>query len=294
MNISSFLNYLQYEKRFSRHTLVAYKSDLEQLDKYLLSVYEISDEKQVSHSLLRSWMVELVSDKLQTKSIRRKISAVKSYFRFLLRKGEIEKNPASALSSPKLPRRLPKTLDPNCISSLIDHHFFKDDFEGYRDRLIIELLFDCGIRLSELIDLSEQDISFSQMQLRILGKGKKERILPLSKSLKELIIKYLTYRHEIYETDAAFSLLLTDKGQKLYPNFVHRLLKKYLDTVTTAEHKNPHVMRHTFATTLLNNGADLNAIKTLLGHSSLAATQVYTHNSIEKIKKVYLQSHPKA
>lgn len=294
MYIQSFFNYLRHEKRYSEHTLDAYRSDIEQLSKYLKVVYEINDIQEAKPTLLRSWIVQLMSEKIAAKSIRRKISSIKSFYKFLLRKGIIDQNPTAALIIPKLPKRLPKTIEAETVTNLLGNHYYNEEHDGLRDQIIITLLFETGIRLSELINMSDKQLDLAQNQIRILGKGNKERIVHISNNLSILIKKYLTKRNEIFGTESSFALLRTDKGQNLYPNFVHRLLKTQLATVTTATHTHPHVMRHTFATTLLNNGADLNAIKSLLGHSSLAATQVYTHNSIEKIKKVYSQSHPKA
>ena len=291
--VDSFLKYLQYEKRFSVHTTSAYKQDLDQLTEYLNSTYEISDPKEATHSLLRSWVVSLMEEGLAPTSVNRKIATLKSYYKFLQGRSVIDQNPALKLRPLKTEKRLPSFVRENEMTVLLDQIPFAEDFSGTRDKLIFELLYATGIRLSELIGLKDSDINFYQNQIKVLGKRNKERIIPIPDSVAVAIKSYIKVRSAEFPECENF-LILTDSGTKLYPVFVYRTVNRYLNLVTTISKKSPHVLRHTFATHLLNKGADLNAVKDLLGHTSLAATQVYTHNSMEKLKSVFDQAHPKA
>ncbi len=295
MQSASFFNYLQYEKRYSPQTLKAYQTDLAQFLAYLQDFYQIDDPTLVTHTHIRSWMVELVNNNISARSINRKLSTLKTYFRFLQKKGLVTNNPTLNVSAPKGSFRLPKVLEAEKIDQLLNEHHFGNDFEGTRNQLIIAMFYETGIRLSELINLQKSQIDLNQKILTITGKGNKQRILSFSEKLHANLLAYMDKREETFPTiEADANFFLTQKGKSLYPKLIHRLLEQKLSWVTTSQHTNPHTLRHTFATTLLNNGADLNSIKELLGHSSLAATQVYTHNSIEKIKNIYKQAHPKS
>lgn len=293
MNAESFLNYLRYEKRLSEHTLLAYTNDLEQLNSYLKTVYSIEDIREVTHSVIRSWIVSLIENKLSSRSANRKISTLKSFYKFLIREKVIDSNPMHKIQSPKIPKRLPVFIEESKMNSLSEDVTFENNITGKRNLLIIEMFYTCGIRRNELINLKELDINLKGNTIKVLGKRNKERIVPITQELKKLIEDYSAEKKKNNLVDNEF-LFITDSGDKLYPKLVYRIVTGTLEQITTLSKKSPHVLRHTFATHLLNNGANLNAIKELLGHSSLAATQVYTHNTIEKLKSVYSKAHPKA
>lgn len=293
MRTESYLRYLEHEKRYSAHTLKSYSTDLLQFSEYLKDQYHLNKENKVELLHIRSWIVSLVNREISAKTINRKLSTLKSYFRYLQKRGDIKKNPASLVKAPKVPERLPKTIAPDKISILLEERFFGSDFTGRRDKLILAMLFETGVRLSELINMQVSAIDWGGNSIKVLGKRKKERLVHFSASLKKDLKSYLAARDHL-EVGSTNEIFLTAKGKPIYPNLVHRVLKKYLPLVSTSLDRHPHILRHTFATALLNNGADLNAIKELLGHSSLAATQVYTHNSIEKMKVIYNDTHPKA
>ena len=295
MHKERFLQYLEYEKRFSPHTLSAYRTDLGQFADFLKLTYEITSPTEVGHTHIRSWIVDLLGKNNSTRSINRKLSCLKTYFKFLRKQGEIWKNPMAKVIAPKTGKRLPVFVNEHKMELLFSEINFGEGFKGLRNRLLMELLYCTGMRRSELIGVKMQDIDFANYQLKVLGKGNKERLIPVAWHLINLIGHYQVERQRFMSDKHDHEhLLVTDKGLPLYPGFVYKLVKKYLSVVTTLEQRSPHVLRHTFATHLSNSGADLNAIKELLGHSSLAATQVYMHNSIEKLKKVYAQAHPKA
>ncbi len=295
MYIEHFIKYLKYERRYSEHTVRAYQKDLEQFYNFLKdSGYNdnFSDYKEVE-KLIRGWLIKLIEDKISERTINRKFSTLKTYFKFLVQQEKIRRNPMTKIYLPKISKRLPQFVDEEKMNLLLEEDYFKDDFSGIRDRLIIEILYQTGIRLSELINIKDSDVDFNSSQLKILGKRKKERIVPLTDELIRLIRSYLHLRDFRFSSKSSNSLLVTDKGRKLYEKFVYRVVKKYLGTVTTLDKKSPHVLRHTFATHMLNRGAELNAIKELLGHANLSATQVYTHSTFEKLKKIYKQAHPR-
>ena len=294
MNITTFLKYLEFEKRFSPHTISAYKSDLEQFYIFLKLTYEIEQAKDIGHIHIRAWVVELIQNKITPRSINRKLSTLKSYFKFLKKRKSIIQNPMLKVIAPKVGKRLPVVVKELEIENLFEQIDFGEGFPAVRDEMIMELLYSTGMRRSELIQLTPSDLDFHQQHIKVLGKGNKERLIPFAKKLNDRLKNYLLVRNEEFSLSLKDPLFLTNKGQKLYPKFVYNLVKKYLSHVTTVEQRSPHVLRHSFATHLSGNGADLNAIKELLGHSSLAATQVYTHNSIEQLKKVYQQAFPKA
>lgn len=289
-----FFKYLQFEKRYSPHTLLSYQTDLGQFRAYLAETYGITDPAEADHPILRSWIVTLVQKKLDTRTINRKIACLRSYYKFLLVQERITKNPTLRLKSPKASKKLPAFVPEAAFNSFLDAFAFTDDFEGQRDKLILEFLYGTGIRLAELIGIAENDIDIYNKLVKVTGKGNKERVLPLNDTLIASIKQYQEKKKTQFPDNYTTKLLVTNKALPLYPKIVYRIVKKHLNLVTTSEHASPHVLRHSFATHLLNKGADLNAIKDLLGHTSLAATQVYTHNSIEKLKSIFDQAHPKA
>jgi integrase/recombinase XerC len=292
MHLDRFYTYLQHEKRFSSHTLTAYKTDLLQ---FMVFVKAHPNASFTDVFLIRSWVVQLMDIQNDTRSINRKISSLKTYFRFLVREKLIEDNPMSKVQSPKATKKLPVIIREENISELLDNeNVFENNFKSLRDKLVIELLFGTGIRLAELIGLEETDINWYENAIKVTGKRSKERIIPLNKELFALIQEYLMCKKSEIFDNKSLNLIVTDTGNAPYPKLIYRIVQKYLGYITTQSKKSPHVLRHTFATSLLNNGADLNAIKELLGHANLSATQVYTHNSVERLKLIYKQAHPKA
>lgn len=289
-----FFKYLQYEKRYSPHTLTSYHTDLGQFAQYLQQVYTISDAAEADHTIIRSWILTLVQQNIKPRSINRKIACLRSYYRFLLAQQRIQVNPMLRIKAPKASKKLPAFVPEEPFNTLLDSFTFEENFEGQRERLILEFLYGTGIRLAELLGVEHADIDHRAKTVRVLGKGNKERIVPLNDSLMGSIDAYETEKKRYFGDNNSATLLVTNKARPLYPKFVYRVVKKYISLITTAENNSPHVLRHSFATHLLNKGADLNAIKDLLGHASLAATQVYTHNSIEKLKSIFEKAHPKA
>lgn len=291
--IESFLKYIEFEKRYSKHTVISYKNDLEQFNIFLSNLDQQLNLQSVVYPHIRSWVITLVEDGISPSSVNRKMASLRSYYKFLMKSGALKKDPTVQLKALKTSKRLPQFAQESEMQRLFDLVDFGNDFTGKRDELMMELLYATGIRRSELIALKVDSINLGKSQIKVLGKRNKERIIPLNTEVAELIQKYLKMRDEAFGNTNNF-LLLTDKGEQLYDGFVYRKVKRYLGATTSLEKKSPHILRHTFATHLLNNGADLNAVKELLGHSSLAATQVYTHNSLDKLKKVFEQAHPKA
>ncbi|MES2772875.1 MAG: tyrosine-type recombinase/integrase [Bacteroidota bacterium] len=292
--ISPFIDYLKFEKRYSQHTILAYSKDLDQFFTFLNSNYGEVAIGDIIASFIRTWLANLKNDEMTGKSLNRKISTLKSFFKFLVRQGIISQNPTSTLIAPKIVKRLPAFVDKKDIELLFNHVEFPDDWTGRTERLLLQVLYQTGMRLSELINLKETQVDKHHASLKILGKGNKERILPCNKDLINDLLNYMEAKRATIENPDGSVLFVNAKGKKLYPFGVWRVAVKYLKLVTTTEKKSPHVMRHSFATHLMNNGAELNAVKDLLGHSSLAATQIYTHNTIEKLKDVYKKAHPKA
>jgi len=292
-----FFDYLRFERRYSPHTLLSYQTDLRQFSDYLKTAYELDNSAQADHTLIRSWVVELMQQSLDPRTVNRKIACLRSYFKFLLRTGVITKNPMLRIKSPKVAKKLPDFVPEDSLNGLLNSFEFEDTLAGRRDQLILELLYGTGIRLSELIGIRHDDLSLSGRTVRVTGKGNKQRVVPLNPTLLTVLAKYIAAKQaEFGAGDNAHSaLLVTDKLEPLYEKFVYRTVKHYLSQITTASsQQHPHVLRHSFATHLLSKGADLNAIKELLGHANLAATQVYTHLSIDKLKAVFEKAHPKA
>jgi len=292
----SFFNYLQYEKRYSQHTLISYTTDLNQFMEYLQTAYAINDLTLVDYPIVRSWVAALATKKLNAKTLHRKISSLRSFFKYLIRQKLIAINPTLRLRTPKIAKRLPIYLQSGEMNAVLDtvSNFKEDSFEGIRDKLIIEMLYGTGMRRSELIGLTQQDIDTFQGLVKVTGKGNKERFIPLHQELLANIEKYRHAKNNKFPDNNNEAFIVTDTNSKAYPIFISRIVKKSLNIINTLEKKSPHVLRHSFATNLLHNGADLNAIKELLGHSSLAATQVYTHNSLGKLKEIFDQAHPKS
>jgi integrase/recombinase XerC len=293
--IDSFVTYLEYEKRSSPHTVEAYQRDLVQLKEFIELSFEQKDLTFVSHRELRAWVIDLVEQGLTTTSVNRKIATLRSYYKFLLRNGKIEQDPTYKLKSLKNPKKLPEFVQEKSIASVLVESVYEDNFQGKRDRIVMEFLYLTGVRLSELIGLRWSDIDLIQDQVKVLGKRKKERIIPITKGLKQNIISYQKVFEETFpKAGQSHYFIVNNSGKKSYPMMVYRIVRQYLDLFAQTSKRSPHVLRHTFATHLLNKGADLNAVKDLLGHANLAATQVYTHNSMEKLKAVFEQAHPKA
>jgi integrase/recombinase XerC len=294
MFIALFVKHLQFEKKFSKHTIIAYNKDLSQFSEYLQQIN--LDISGAGHVHVRSWMVDLLEKGAEAKTIHRKISCLRSFYKFLVREQLVDENPLLQLKVPKMPKRLPVFVEEQRMDQLLDdQNVFGDDFSGLRDRLVIELLYGTGIRLAELINLREEDLDSYEKSIKVLGKRNKERIIPIHTSLMCVIKEYMIKKQEqAFDDNKSSTLIVTNVGQKVYSKFIYRVVKKYLSLVSTNEKRGPHTLRHTFATALLNRGADMNAIKELLGHASLAATQVYTHNTVERLKSIYKQAHPKA
>jgi integrase/recombinase XerC len=288
--VISFIEYLQFEKRYSKHTIISYQNDLEQCFQFLLSQYEIADIKQITPSMVRTWLAELKGDEMTAKSINRKISTLKSFFKFQLRQGLVAASPMTTITSPKISKRLPSFVEEKHLDTLFNHVKFTDDWEGSTKKIVMQLLYNTGMRLSELINLKESQIDYSYNQIKVLGKGNKERIIPVNTELLNSLKLYVDAKPE----GAVENIFVSAKGKQLQPRYVYGFVRENLGLVTTVKKKSPHVLRHSFATHLMNNGAELNAVKELLGHSSLAATQIYTHNTIEKLKEVFAKAHPKA
>lgn len=288
-----FLNYLESEKRYSTHTITSYRLDLLQFQEFISIQFDLSEPEKATYQIIRSWLAEMSEHGYNTRTLNRKLATLRSFFKYLLRRSIIEKNPMTGIASPKVRKNIPSFIQEEPLQSILDSFSYNDDFSGLRDRVMLEFLYGTGTRLSEFLNLKNNDINLISGLVKVKGKGNKERFIPLNKSLIQLIRLYNTEKMNKVKNVSEY-FIVTDKGAKAYPVFVYRTIKKYLSMIPTADKKSPHTLRHTFATHLLNKGADLNAIKDLLGHSSLAATQVYTHNSLDKIKAIFDQAHPKA
>jgi len=292
--ISRFTEYLQFEKRFSQHTLRAYSDDLHQFTAFIAIQFDCHVVKEVVPPYVRTWLASIKDAEASAKTINRKISSLKSFFRFQLRQQVIEVSPMASIVSQKQNKRLPRFVEKADMDKIWRHTDFPITWQGQTERLILMLLYQSGMRLSEVINLKEVQLDIAHSSLKILGKGNKERIIPCNKQLINELAHYRDEKRKIFEQFDAAVLFINEKGKKLYPKWVYNAVRKYLDPATTIDKRSPHVLRHTFATHLLNEGADLNAVKELLGHSSLASTQVYTHNTIGKLKDVFKKAHPKA
>ena len=291
-----FLSYLRFEKRFSEHTVKAYSSDLLQYSDYLMTQYNVDDLTSVSHFYIRSWIVSLMEAKMNSRTVNRKVTTLRTFYRFMLKSGSIGKNPMVKVQAPKLSSKLPDYIDELKMQTLLNDSISIETFEDYRDFLVLDFFYRTGVRLSELINLKISDINLYNLTVTVLGKRNKVRQIPITMGFKTQIEKFIVVRKDfLTQAEVDHEFLFTDnKGNKMYPKFVYLLVKSKVSEVYTGKKRSPHVLRHSFATAMLNNGADINAIKELLGHSSLSATQIYTHNSIEKLKEIYKQAFPKA
>ncbi len=292
--IKSFLKYLDTQKNYSPHTLKSYTNDIKQFEEYLLGQYEIEEVEKATHILIRSWMVSLVQDGISPRSINRKLSTLRSFFKYMKRYHNLVSDPMKKIIAPKIAKKLPEYVPEQQLrdreEAKVDYGV---DYDTMRDYLIVEMLYCTGMRRAELISLRDSSINRSRKELKVLGKGNKERIIPLTEKLISLIDDFIRVKGDTFSEQDNY-LFLTSKGKKLYPKLVYNIVKTQLETVTKVKKRSPHILRHSFATHLLNNGADLNAIKELLGHANLSATQIYTHNTIGQLKKVYDKAHPKA
>lgn len=293
MDISRFYLYLESEKRSSAHTLQSYKLDLEQFMAFIKASYSVDSIEEVNSSMIRTWIASMVDDGYKASSIHRKLSSLNAVFRYFMKMGQIASNPARGLAKPKISKRLPTFVDEGQMLALTKSMDNANiDFVGSRNKLIISLFYETGMRLSELMGLTDQSIDFGNSQIKVLGKRNKMRFVPVGKEMIDQINQYIAHRNKSIVERQTAQLLVNEKGQNISKSLVYSIVKTYLSTVTTQKKKSPHVLRHTFATHMLNSGADLNVIKEILGHSSLAATQVYTHNTIEKLKGVH-KLHPR-
>jgi len=293
--IDSFINYLEFEKRSSNHTVLAYRKDLEQALDFVSLSFSIQDLAECTHSELRAWIIDLVEQGLSATSVNRKLATLRSFYTFLMRSKVIQKDPTHKLKSLKTSKKLPEFIQETTIASVLEEDVYEPSFEGFRDRMVMEFLYLTGVRLSELISLQWKDLNFHEAQVKVLGKRQKERIIPITTSLQQNIILYRKVFEETFsKIEGNEYFIVSIKGKRSYPMMIYRIVRKYLDRFAQTTKRSPHLLRHTFATHLLNKGADLNAVKDLLGHANLAATQVYTHNTMEKLKAVFDQAHPKA
>ncbi|AWW33130.1 integrase [Echinicola strongylocentroti] len=291
----SFINYLEHEKRASAHTVLAYEKDLEQFKEFLNLSFSTEDIALVGHAEIRAWIVDLVEQGLSATTVNRKMATLRSFYKFLLRSGEITKDPTYKLRALKTPKKLPEFVQESTMDQLLNDIEYEPDFEGQRDKMVMEFLYLTGVRLSELIGLTWQDINLHDQTVKVSGKRKKQRIIPLTNTLSKNIISYKKVFEETFSNvNESDYFIVTISRKQAYPMKIYRIVRKYLDLFAQTSKRSPHLLRHTFATHLLNKGADLNAVKDLLGHANLAATQVYTHNSMEKLKAVFDQAHPKA
>ena len=293
MLIDSFLDYLRYERNYSNYTIEAYSKDLRQFEEYVkLNKESVFVPGDVDADLVRSWIVSLMDEKISPVSVNRKLSSLKSFFKFLMKQGSISVNPLRLITGPKTKKPLPYFVRDKEMELLLDGDGFDEDFEGVRDRLILEMLYDTGIRRSELIGIQESDVDFGAMQIRVTGKRNKQRLIPFAEGLKNLIQAYTEVRNREVGSESGW-FFVRKNGEQLSAGIVYTIVKKKLSEIPTLAKRSPHVLRHSFATSMLNNGAELNAVKELLGHSSLASTSVYTHTTFEELKKVY-HAHPRA
>lgn len=293
MSIQAFVSYLSLEKNYSDHTVKAYKNDILEFQEFHYSNYGVKEIDEADYNLIRSWIVELVENGIKNRTINRKIASLKGYYKFLQKIGVLAHTPLAKHKALKTEKKLEVPFSELEMKMVLERIPFEDNFEGKRNQLIIELLYATGMRRAELINLKLSDLNASRSALKVLGKRNKERIIPIISSLGELFENYIRHRSTISnKTDEQF-LFITKTGNKIYETLVYRVINKYFSLVSPKLKKSPHILRHTFATHLLNKGADLNAVKELLGHSSLASTQVYTHNNIAELKKIHLTAHPR-
>jgi integrase/recombinase XerC len=294
MHRERFLKYIEFQKKYSSHTLNSYATDLNDFFQFCSENDFIDSENEIvsDYKIIRKWVAYLSSHNLSPKTINRKLSTLRSFYNFLLRKELIDINPVLKVTRLKTEKKLPEFITGDKMDLLLDSPVFPDNFEGMRDRLIIEMLFGTGMRRAELIGLTIENINLAKKNIKVTGKRNKQRIIPFPYSLTDLLNKYLTERNNS-ETVHDF-LFITKSGKQIYPNLVYRVVNKYISFISTQKKKSPHILRHAYATAMLNNGADINAVKELLGHANLSATQIYTHNTFEKLNRIYKQAHPRA
>ena len=292
-NLQSHLEYLEKEKKYSPLTVNAYQKDILSFQLFLNKNHDACILEEVNYALIRSWIVELSDSKIAASSINRKMASLKSFYKFLLKTKQIDSNPFVKHKSLKTPKQVQIPFSEKEINTLFELHFLEADFESIRNRLVVELLYATGMRRAELINLDIHAIDFYSNTIKVLGKRNKERIIPLIASTSEVIKLYLTKRKELIIINAPEKLILSKKGNKISETFVYRLINDYFSGISEKVKRSPHVLRHSFATHLLNNGADLNSVKELLGHASLSSTQIYTHSSLSELKKVYSNAHPR-
>lgn len=292
-HLEQFLGFLRYEKRYSDHTVTAYEKDLDQFIQFGNDMVGDFCFVEADHHLIRQWIISLMDNGVKVVSVRRKISTLRSLYKFLLREGLMKKNPVELVMTPKTGKKLPQFVQEKDMNRLLDTSFFGGDFTGLRDKAVLSLFYGTGMRLAELKGIKMADLQNGEGVVKVIGKRNKERLIPYPLEIREDLSLYIKIRNEFFGDSNSY-LFVTDKGEQVYDKLLYRIVRKYLSLVTTMEKRSPHVLRHSYATHLLNRGADLNAIKELLGHASLAATQVYTHTSFEKLKKIYNQAHPRA
>ena len=295
-----YIDYLSFEKRYSAHTILAYHTDLDDFTTFLSLQYHVTDLLQCDHTLIRSWLISLIDRKISTRSVNRKLSTLKSFYRYCQRQGLIASNPMLKVVAPRSSKPLPVFLTRDSLDNLLHSEAFAPGYEGCRDKMIITLFYATGIRRAELVQIQITDLNLDSGTLKVLGKRNKERIVPLGGNITDELKAYLIIRDTLFVENKltppnnTSSLFVTSRGLPVYPRLIYSIVNKYLSLIASNSKLSPHVLRHTFATHMLDDGADLNAIKEILGHSSLAATQVYTHNTIEKLKSIYKQAHPRA
>ncbi|MBN2615697.1 MAG: tyrosine-type recombinase/integrase [Bacteroidales bacterium] len=292
MSTNRFIQYLQFEKRYAQHTLTAYRSDLNTFQNFIKETYDLEDLKQVSPAMVRSWIVTLMDRDYTPVSVNRKISTLKAYYKYLLQEHAVAVNPMDEIHTIKKGSKLPSYVESDKLNLWLDRTGDIANFEEIRDRMVILTLYSTGMRLSELLSLNQDSFQLENNMVKVRGKRNKERIIPFTDELKQEIESYLNLKKRVLP-DAEDAFIVTDKGKRAYPKFIYRIVHRLLTGLSSAQ-KSPHVLRHSFATHLLNNGADLNSIKELMGHANLAATQVYTHTTIEQLKSIYKRAHPRA
>lgn len=293
INLELFFSYLKYEKRYSKHTITAYENDLDQFILFGKKLVEDFCVEEVDYHLIRQWIISMMNNGIIARSVNRKISTLKTFYKFLMREGVIVKNPTDHVAVPKMAKKLPEFVQEKEINRLFDGKFFTEDFEGRRDKAVVSLFYGTGIRLSELVGIRIPDLNLTEKIVKVNGKRNKERLVPFPLEISAILDEYIKMRNALFPDSENF-LFLTGNGEPVYNKLIYRIVKRQLSLVTTIDKKSPHILRHSYATHLLNRGADMNAIKELLGHANLAATQVYTHTTFEQLKKVYKQAHPRA
>jgi integrase/recombinase XerC len=292
--VERFLHYLKFEKRYSAHTIKAYENDLMAFFEFVSVRFHVSDFQEVDHKMLRSWITTLMEQEISARSVQRKISALKAFYRYQQREGTMESNPTMKIAVPKMSKRLTPFVPESYMDGVLDDDNFSDTFSGFRDKMMMDMLYATGMRRMELVRLKEADVDLSNQTIKITGKGNKMRLVPIPSGLKLFIDQYRYVKNKEFGSNHADSFLVTNTGKAVNEQFIYRKVRDYLSFNDKLEKRSPHVLRHSFATHLMDNGADINAVKELLGHSNLTATQIYTHNTIENLKTIYKQAHPRA